>query len=135
MNSDTYEDIIHLPPHRSKKHPRISMAQRAAQFSSFSALTGYDDVVQEAARETSERIETDDEYRGELLRLLALAAERGDEAAVTYFRPDPRKRGGAYVQARGKVLLTEDGTAVISDGSRISPKDILDVEISGSSQP
>ena len=44
---DNYEDIINLPHHVSKRHPQMSMWNRAAQFAPFSALTGYEDAIQE----------------------------------------------------------------------------------------
>ena len=44
---DHYEDIISLPHHISKKHPRMSTLDRAAQFSPFAALTGYEDAIEE----------------------------------------------------------------------------------------
>ena len=50
-----YDDILHLPHHRSEKHPPMSMRDRAAQFSSFAALTGYEAVVAETAREFGEK--------------------------------------------------------------------------------
>ena len=51
---DNFEDIINLPHPVSKKHPQMSMMQRAAQFAPFAALTGYDDAINEAARKNSE---------------------------------------------------------------------------------
>ena len=52
-----YDDILNMPHHVSKKHPKLSMEQRAAQFAPFSALTGYEDKVKETARFTESRIE------------------------------------------------------------------------------
>jgi len=49
MTPDNYDDIINLPHPVSKKHPQMSMMQRAAQFAPFAALTGYDDAINEAA--------------------------------------------------------------------------------------
>ena len=46
-----YADIIDLPHHVSKRHPQMSMWNRAAQFAPFAALTGYEDAIQESARE------------------------------------------------------------------------------------
>ena len=46
-----YDDIIHLPHHVSKRHPKMSMWNRAAQFAPFAALTGYEDAIQESAKE------------------------------------------------------------------------------------
>lgn len=47
MNED-YTDIINLPHHVSQKHPPMPLADRAAQFAPFSALTGLDDSIQQA---------------------------------------------------------------------------------------
>ena len=51
-----YDAILHLPHHVSKKHPPMPMADRAAQFAPFAALTGYDAAIRENARLTQERI-------------------------------------------------------------------------------
>ncbi len=48
--SDKYNDIINLPHHISKKHERMSIEERSAQFAPFSALTGYDEIIKETAR-------------------------------------------------------------------------------------
>lgn len=45
-----YGDIIHLPHHVSRKHPQMSLNDRAAQFSPFAALTGYGEKIKEAER-------------------------------------------------------------------------------------
>jgi hypothetical protein len=46
-----YEDIVNLPHHVSKKHPQMPMIKRAAQFAPFAALTGFDEVIRETARQ------------------------------------------------------------------------------------
>lgn len=51
-----YADIIHLPHPSSKSHPQMSRQDRAAQFSPFAALTGYEEVIQETARRVEERM-------------------------------------------------------------------------------
>ena len=56
QESFPYEDIVNLPHHRSETHPHMSMEERAAQFSSFAALTGHKEAVQEKARRTSRRM-------------------------------------------------------------------------------
>ena len=40
-----YDDIIDLPHHVSKVHPQMPLSARAAQFSPFAALVGYEDVI------------------------------------------------------------------------------------------
>lgn len=45
-----YDDIISLPHHRSRKHPHMSRHQRAAQFMPFAALTGYNQVIKQTAK-------------------------------------------------------------------------------------
>ena len=100
-----YDDIIDLPHPTSPRHPRMSLTDRAAQFSPFSALVGYEDAIAESGRLTqSERITEENEK--ELLdrKLRYLHDRPGEEISVTYFRPDDRKAGGAYEEIRGKVL-------------------------------
>ena len=55
--SGPYDDIIDLPHPTSKKHPRMSMGERAAQFSPFAALTGFGEVIRETGRLTDQRVE------------------------------------------------------------------------------
>ena len=58
-----YDDIINLEHHKSKKHPPMSLYARSSQFAPFAALTGYEELVTETARETDEKIELDDEFK------------------------------------------------------------------------
>lgn len=51
---ENYDDIINLPHHISKRHPQMSIQDRAAQFAPFAVLTGYDEEVSETARITEE---------------------------------------------------------------------------------
>ena len=86
-----YDDIIDLEHHVSKTRPRMSMTERAAQFSPFAALTGFGAVIDEAARLTETRIELDETARSELDARLRRMNERIVErpaAAITYFLPD-----------------------------------------------
>jgi hypothetical protein len=119
--SDNYDDILSLPHPTSRTHPRMSRQDRAAQFSPFAALTGYEAVVKETARLTEERpILTEDEV-AELDTRLRLAMELNAEVAVTWFRPDDKKSGGSYITTTGRIrkadelqhiLTMEDGTQI-----------------------
>ena len=128
-----YEDIINLPHHVSPTRPRMSRADRAAQFSPFAALSGYGDAVQETARLTNRRIELDESAKAaldETLRLLAEVIEDRPEAAITYFLPDRKKAGGEYVTATGQVKKV-DAVAqelVMANGRIIPIADIIEVD-------
>ncbi len=127
--SNKYEDIINLPHHRSKTHPHMSLHDRAAQFSPFAALTGYEAAVNETARLTEEWIEPDEYEKEKLNRRLALIGERLSESPyveMTYFKPDEKKSGGAYVTVRGSVrkIDTYEGIIYMNDGTKI-PIDTL----------
>ena len=126
--SGPYDDIIDLPHPNSERHPRMPMANRAAQFSPFAALSGYDDAVKETARLTDGKIELTEEEKSILDGRLQLLAP-GESASITYFQPDSRKRGGAYVTASGEVKRI-DGIAreiILMDGKRIPIDNILEV--------
>ena len=97
---DLYEDIINRPHHVSKARPQMSELERAAQFAPFAALTGYEDAIEETGRLTDEEIlldETAVDRINEQLQYLAAHMDEGIRVSVTYFRPDDRKSGGAYL--------------------------------------
>ena len=96
---DNYNDIINLPHHISANRPRMSVYDRAAQFSPFAALKGYEDEIDEAARQTESKIELDGAKAEELNEKLLLLAEQTNfhpKVRLTYFVPDDKKSGGAY---------------------------------------
>ena len=94
---EKYGDIIDLPCPTSQSHPRMTMINRAAQFSPFAALTGYDDEVEEKARLTEEKHElTEDEEDYLNKAMISLREKLGERPQVTlvYFCPDEKKSGG-----------------------------------------
>ena len=106
MHNNPYADIINLPHHVSKVHSQMSMAQRAAQFSPFAALVGYEDVVEETARQTAPERELNGDEKAELdQRIGIITAHLSEHPVVTieYFVPDERKAGGEYVFKTGEV--------------------------------
>lgn len=127
-----YDDIIHLPHHVSSTRPHMPMTDRAAQFMPFRALTGYEDAVRETARYTDERIElTEDEKALLDMRLQKLADEISNQPKVTltYFRPDKKKAGGAYICVTGQLKKIDDheGYLILTGGERILIEDILEI--------
>lgn len=136
-NGHKYDDILRLPHHVSKKHPQMPAINRAAQFSPFAALSGFDDAISEAERPSDTFAEPDEDRKEQLnLRLLRIweHLSRQPEVTVTFFRPDeadkphalrpvgPSREGcGSYVTVQGCVkkidahnrqILFADGTAV-----------------------
>ena len=127
--TDNYDDIKHLSrPQYDDLHP-MSMHDRAAQFSPFAALVGYDDAVAETARLTDSRDElTEDEIfelNANLNRLLDSLNEQL-EISVTYFVPDEKKLGGRYAEKIGTVRIYDSyaNELVFTDGMRIAVADI-----------
>lgn len=131
--SGKYDDILNLPHHVSASRPHMPAADRAAQFAPFAALTGYDAAVRETARQTDARLELDEcekEALNDKLRVLDEHLENAPEVTVTYFRPDDRKAGGAYVTVSGAVRKI-DGYArvvVLADGGRIPIDEIAGLD-------
>lgn len=101
-----YDDIINLPRPVSKKRSPMSNYDRAAQFSAFAALTGYDAVIEETARLTDTQIELDEGGKALLDEQLQAIRERlseNPEVKLRVFCPDSRKQGGAYKEITGHV--------------------------------
>lgn len=109
MNKDSYDDILNMPHHQSSKHPHMSNLDRAAQFSPFAALTGYEDAIRETARTTESRIELDEyimDMINEKLQLISKSIEVLNihpSVSITYFCPDTAKSGGKYTTVEGVV--------------------------------
>ena len=131
---DRYDDIIRLPHHVSARHPHMPIADRAAQFMPFKALSGYEDDITEETRLTQQRIELtegEQELLDQQLQLLGerLAEER-PEVRVVCFVPDARKDGGAYQTLRGRVKKLDpvEGVMLLDDGRRVRFADIYSIE-------
>lgn len=132
--SGPYDDIINLPHHVSAKRPQMPNENRAAQFSPFAALTGYDAAIEETARLTDERIVLSEEEIAILSEKLRMVIDRLDERpqiAITYFQPDGTKDGGAYITASGAVKKIDNVESVVIfvSGDRIAIADIIAIEL------
>lgn len=120
-----YDDIINLPHHVSASHPQMPLLDRAAQFSPFAALTGHHEAIKETARLTEEWIELDEsrkEMLDERLQVIRENLINRPEIIFTYYKPDEKKSGGAYLTVKGTVkkineyehqILLEDGTVLV----------------------
>ena len=130
---DDYDDIKHLTrPQYDDLHP-MSMHDRAAQFSPFAALVGYDDAVAETARLTDSRLELTEDEMSELNTNLSRLLDGLDEQpqiSVTYFVPDEKKSGGKYVEKHGVVRIYDSyvGELVFTDGVRIAVADMAKLD-------
>ena len=94
MSNKKYDDIINLPHHVSLTHPHMSRLDRAAQFSPFAALTGYDAAIKETARLTDKKVELGEYELEELNRTLLELSDhisQHPQVMVTYFEPDKCK--------------------------------------------
>ena len=136
--TDQYDDIVHLPHHVSSTRPRMSAIDRAAQFSPFAALTGYDTSIKESARLTDARIELDDSQKEEISEKLRLVTGQLDaEIKITYFLPDTKKTGGKYVLAAGAVKKVDEYERMIimGDGKQIPIDEVIDVDCDAFGEP
>ena len=131
-NEHRYDDIIGLPHHVSKKRKQMDPLSRAAQFSPFAALTGYEDYIFEESRFTDGRAELDEDEKSSIGSLLtslaALYPETGD-VIVTYWSADGKKAGGKYLTVSGKVrsVDSEKGTVTFDSGFSLPVSDIFSV--------
>ena len=122
--NNPYKDIMHLSRPVSSRHLPMSMHDRAAQFSPFAALTGYDAAIEETARLTdcqAELAESGKEALDQKIRAIQEEIATLPEVTVTFFEPDLRKAGGTYRTITGRIkkideynkaLIFQDETAV-----------------------
>ncbi len=129
-----YGDMLFLPHHVSATRPQMPLIDRAAQFSPFAALVGYDAAIKETARQTDAFIELDENSRVELEpRLRWLADHRNERPAVeiTYYLPDKKKSGGTYVTTTGWVKkIDECERCIVMEDQTVIPIEKI-YEISG----
>ena len=128
-----YADMVGLPHPVSATRQHMTRRDRAAQFSPFAALNGYGAAIDETARRTNRRDELAEDEKAALdvrLRFLRTHAAERPHAMITYFKPDERKAGGAYITADGFVKSVDEtaGVIVFTDGTRIGIDDIYAVE-------
>lgn len=131
--TDHYDDIINLPHHVSPTRPQMPMSDRAAQFSHFAALVGFDAAIKETGRLTDAKVEMEDDALNDLdekFQDLTDHLKEKPEIKITYFRADERKAGGAYLQVSGVVrkISEFERKLILDDGLEITLDDIADME-------
>ena len=116
-----YADLLHLPHPVSRRHPPMKREDRAAQFAPFAALTGYDAACKETARSTDSFCVLDEAEKLLMSELLCAAVETQEEIAVTWFRPDEKKDGGAYRITQGRLRRIDEieRLLIFADGLRV----------------
>ena len=122
-----YDDIIDLPHPTSERHPRMPMANRAAQFSAFRALTGYEDAVDSKVELT----EDEKTLLDAKLRKLTDCINSRSLVTLTYFQPDKKKAGGAYVSVTGQLRKIDDvaGVLILTGGECVPIEDVLELQL------
>ena len=138
--SGNYDDIIALPHPEPRTHPRMSLHDRAAQFSPFAALTGHSAAIAETGRLTASRITLDESEIARVdaaLQRLRELLPQAPAVSITYFVPDERKAGGSYQTVTGTArrIDTANGVLLLTDQRAIPIPDILDVAIQKDALP
>jgi len=128
----SYDDIKNLKRPQYPDLPPMSIHDRAAQFSPFAALVGYEDAVEETERLTDSRREMLEDEINELNRQLGELASRLQDRPmirVTYFIPDKKKDGGRYASKVGNARTIDqyNNAIVFTDGETVAIKDMYSV--------
>lgn len=132
MSEFKYKDILNMKyPNPEIERDFPDKILREAQFAPFAALTGYNDAIDEAARQTDRKIGLDEyeiERMNNKLKYLSEASET-DEVVITYYVPDKKKDGGAYVSKSGIVIEVREyeRDIVTDDGTKIPIEDIYSI--------
>lgn len=136
VESHEYDDIINMPHHTSSKHPQMDLYDRAAQFSPFAALTGFESAIEETGRITDVRVELSEDEKAVLdlrFREIRKSLSGGDRVLVTltYFQEDVLKEGGEYVTVTGRVKkINEDERRIVfEDGMSVWMDEVVGCEV------
>lgn len=127
-----YDDIINLPHHVSKKHKPMTLYNRAAQFSSFAALVGYEDLIDETGRLTDSKIDLNDDRVSEINdKLIYLSSNKDIEAEYTYFVEDQKKKGGSYKTSKGTITKVDlyTNTIILDNKKKININSLIDINL------
>lgn len=123
-----YSDIINMEYPFKEKESNIN---RAAQFSPFSALTGYDKEIKEKQKILNKKIELTEQKKDILdFKLEYIKNNKDLEVKVTYFVKEKNLDEGQYTNIINKIKKIDNiKKQIIIDNKIISIKDIIDIEI------
>ncbi len=127
-----YDDIIHRSRPNTGRRARMSGYDRAAQFSPFAALTGFETAIEETGRLTDTPIELDEggkQLLDEQMRQILEVIQIQPKVRITWFSYDKRKAGGAYVSTTGcvKKVDTHHGKLLLTDGRAIPLGEVFSI--------
>lgn len=124
-----YDDIINLPHHTSKTRPRMSKEGRAAQFGAFRALDGHEEMIEETARVTEDKLQLSENKVDILnvkLNILYSNLDDSPDVTICYFIPDELKSGGKYTFFQGKIKKIDlYKRLIIADNNKPIPIDFI----------
>lgn len=129
-----YDDILYLSRPDSGRRARMSVYDRAAQFSPFAALTGFDAAIAETGRLTSDRIELDEggkQLLDEQMQAVQQRLSEQPEVTILWFCYDERKAGGTYISTTGHVkkIDTYTGKLLLTSGQAIPLGEIFQIQL------
>ena len=130
---NNYEDIINFKRPISKKHGKMPIEDRAAQFAPFAALTGFGAIIKETARLTDKKIELEEsekEILDEKIKILKSKINEKPIITITFFEKDLLKDGGKYIKLTGSLKKIDEYAQeiVMVDNSKINIQDISEIE-------
>ncbi len=129
----TYDDIINYPHYELKKHPRMRLELRAAQFAPFAALTGYSEDVIEAGRTTMNPILMTEDGKDLLdwkMQMIEDKIKTQPLVIISYFSPDKKKEGGFYQEVVGNLKKIDfvERTILLTNSIKIKMDAIIDIQ-------
>lgn len=126
-----YDDIINLPHHVNPYHKPMPMANRAAQFAPFAALSGHDDAIAERIRTTEKFKELSDNEKIDISQKIRYALLNRCLVEISYYEPDKTKAGGSYIKITGYLKKRDeyDNTLYLEEGSIILISQISEINI------
>lgn len=132
--NDKYHNIINLPHPISKKHPKMSLYNRAAQFAPFAALNGYENALEETLRKTRDKTILSEEMKNEIndkLLVINSNINKKPTITITYYIPDDKKRGGNYHTITNSIkrIDLDNNKIVFTDNTKILIDDIFDINL------